>query len=492
MGVPYIPYAGPPNSGIWEIGQTTVDVNGNEWLCKARGVANQPGTVFIAVGGSSSNIPAADLVQVAEPTGIAAVDTVAINTAITTANASTYAAGIQFYDGEYLTGGGHAVGGGANAGLVLQGIGWNTEIALANSADQYMFTCGTVYTRGLYVNNIRFQGNGNNQTGGGIFDGSGCVWSRIDNCWFDNPWSGTALQAATSGAAVKFYQNGTGGFGQGNIVSNCLFWNSNGSTYLNQIAILTYQSDENIIVNNRFQGYGNDNTYPSAVFDQSGLNDISHNSFVVGSGIYCGGSGSRSRIYANIMDGCQATNGQIYAGSSGVIVHDNHCYNISGGQDGIYVDNTDHVSVMGNVGQTASGASVQSLVHLGGTPTYCLIDGNMAMTLGGGVYTAAGGIKIDSATSLTGTVIRNNIPFNPANVSTPSFPSTTSTYTNATGIDVYAYVTNGVGSMSTVINGRTGPTLGASLSDIPIFIPAGGSFTPTYGSGSPSWVFQGN
>ena len=43
----YITYAGPPVHGIWEVGQSTTDVNGDEWLCTQRGVAGQPGTSFL-------------------------------------------------------------------------------------------------------------------------------------------------------------------------------------------------------------------------------------------------------------------------------------------------------------------------------------------------------------------------------------------------------------------------------------------------------------
>jgi hypothetical protein len=89
-------------------------------------------------------------------------------------------------------------------------------------------------------------------------------------------------------------------------------------------------------------------------------------------------------------------------------------------------------------------------------------------------------------------VFRNNYPMNPATVTAPAFPATTVTYTNTTGVDVYAYVTNGLGAMTTLVNGNAGPSIGASLTDVLVFIPANGTFKPTYASGSPSWIFQGN
>ena len=86
---------------------------------------------------------------------------------------------------------------------------------------------------------------------------------------------------------------------------------------------------------------------------------------------------------------------------------------------------------------------------------------------------------------------RNCTGLNPATLVAPAFPATTVTYTNATGYDLYAYITNGAAAMTTKVNGNTGPSI-AALGTMAVFIPAGGTFTPTYASGSPSWVFQGN
>lgn len=429
-------------------------------------------------------------ILVATATGVAATDTIAINAAITAANASSFAKGIRFQGTTtYLSNGGHNVGGGSPGALTISFDSWNTTVKLANGANTDLFTCNGTYTRGLVFNGCHFDGNGNNQTtASNIINGYGAVWCTFTNNWFENPFAAATLNTSSS-AAIRLFQNGTAGFGQGNIIANNLFWNSNGNTYLNQVAVLTYQSDENIIVNNRFQGFGtSSNTYPSCVFDQSGLNDISHNSFVVGTGIYCGGSGSRSRIIGNIMDGCTATNGQIYAGSTGVKIKENHCYNIPAGADGIYVDNADHIEVIGNTCETANNTAAQSGIHLGGTPTSCLIEGNTMSVQGSGSYTATGGIKIDSPTALTGTVIRNNIGFNPSTPTTPAFPLTTVTYTNSTGLDVWAVVTNGTGAMTTVVNGKTGPNIALSTQGL-IPIPANGTFTPTYASGAPAWQF---
>lgn len=413
-------------------------------------------------------------------------DTAAVNSCLTAAN---NAGKVNFPPGKYVLSSLLEVGGGSPGALVFQGdAAWNSELFLANGANAYMLSCGGTYTRGLTFRDLYLNGNGNNQSSGGIFYGYGDVWCIFDHCWFDNPYTSGTLNTS-NGAAVSFYQNGSGGYGQHNTITHCLFWNSNGVTYANQIGVLAYQSDELFIQDNIFQGVGQTTqSYPSAIFDQSGLNKISGNTFVSGTGIYVGGSGSRTRVIGNHLDGSQSGSGQIYAGSTGTLIEGNWCYAIPVGADGIFVDNCDHVSVIGNHGQTASGVVSNSFINLNGSPTYCNIGLNEALTVGGGSYTHTNGIAL--GTSMTGTQIFKNIPFNPYTPSTPGFPTTTSTYTNSTGVDVMAYINNGTGAMTTTVNGATGPAIGASATR-DILIPAGGTFKPTFGSGTPTWVFVG-
>jgi hypothetical protein len=89
-------------------------------------------------------------------------------------------------------------------------------------------------------------------------------------------------------------------------------------------------------------------------------------------------------------------------------------------------------------------------------------------------------------------VYRNNVGYNPVTKSAPAFPGTGATYTNTTNVDVYAYITNGSAAMSTLINGNTGPSLAIAGTTTIFLAAAVGTFKPTYLSGSPGWVFQGN
>ena len=78
MTTTYIPYPGPPNGGIWEVGQTATDINGVQWLCQGRGVAGQPNTLFL---------------QIAEPPSIGPdVNSVFGRTGVVTATTGDYTA----------------------------------------------------------------------------------------------------------------------------------------------------------------------------------------------------------------------------------------------------------------------------------------------------------------------------------------------------------------------------------------------------------------
>ena len=76
MSSQYITYSGPPTNGIWELGQQATDVDGNEWLCTARGVAGQPGTSFLQIstppggGGEVTKIIAGTGISLSPSTGV--------------------------------------------------------------------------------------------------------------------------------------------------------------------------------------------------------------------------------------------------------------------------------------------------------------------------------------------------------------------------------------------------------------------------------------
>lgn len=76
----------------------------------------------------------------------------------------------------------------------------------------------------------------------------------------------------------------------------------------------------------------------------------------------------------------------------------------------------------------------------------------------------------------------------PPVVTTPPVPATTVPVTNATGVDVMAYLTSGGAAVSAIaVNGTaTGMALGTSGS-VPVYLPAYSTITLTYASTAPTW-----
>ena len=93
----YITYAGPPNQGIYEVGQESVDVNGNTWLCTARGVAGQPGTTFLQTstppsgGGEVTSIVAGTGISVSSPAGAVTVTNAGVTSLVAGVNVAVSA-----------------------------------------------------------------------------------------------------------------------------------------------------------------------------------------------------------------------------------------------------------------------------------------------------------------------------------------------------------------------------------------------------------------
>ena len=80
MGAQYINYVGPPQNDIWEVGQQTTDVAGNQWLCTGRGFAQQPGTTFELLNGTPAPPAAASVVAPSYSAQTASVAIVVQNT----------------------------------------------------------------------------------------------------------------------------------------------------------------------------------------------------------------------------------------------------------------------------------------------------------------------------------------------------------------------------------------------------------------------------
>lgn len=96
-------------------------------------------------------------------------------------------------------------------------------------------------------------------------------------------------------------------------------------------------------------------------------------------------------------------------------------------------------------------------------------------------------------------VIRACPGYNPiGQVTAPAFPATTVAATNTTGVDVTAYIANGIGAITVVqVAGAGGSyvTTGYQIAASgwgSVRIPAGGSVKFTYASGAPTWAWFGD
>ncbi len=310
-------------------------------------------------------------------------DTTSIQAAITAALVS----GGKVYvpSGTYLISSALNIGGVVNgAGLIIEGAGWTSVIKLANGSNSYIFDMNATYTYGLIIRDLYLNANGTNQTAtSGCISATGAIRCKFQNLGIDTPFK----------YGIVLNGNGVGGYGQHNVIENCLFISSS-TSLVNQIGIYMTANDENIISNNTFQQMGAiTSSYPMAVWDDAGLQTIINNQFVTGTGIRVGGGGSQTRVIGNQMDGSFSQNGQIYAGNSGVQIIGNQCYNVgynqtsSGVGDGIVFDNTDHIICEGNAIYPITGLTAGTGIKISGNPSYLLCQGNSVTNSGSGLFT---------------------------------------------------------------------------------------------------------
>lgn len=420
-------------------------------------------------------------------------DTTAMNTAITAAKAASGT--LKIPAGTYLVSSPLLVGGGSPGALKIEGDGWGSQIKLANASNCYIFDFGSSgsaqYTPGLVMRDLYLNCNGINQsaTSGGIFGHGACF------CLFDHLWVGTPFYAG-----IYLYQDGLGGYGHHNTVRNCLIDSSLG-TISGQYGVRMEQSDENVITGNIIQGVGNPATasYPTGIVDVAGLQTICDNQLVTGTGIYSGSAGGNTRIVNNICDGSYSAAGQIYCGSPHCIVANNFCYNIGYNQttntgDGILLDNTDHLTVTGNMCFPYASTVAHSGINLSGTVTSSIVEGNTIQATGGGSFT----YTVKTGALSGGTRICNNQGYNPVGLigSPPGVPASTGSVTNNTGTDCVVYITAGSGvTVSAILIGGSaaGPQAIAASTTAPgISLPAGQTISLTYAGGTPTWTWFGN
>ena len=190
-------------------------------------------------------------------------------------------------------------------------------------------------------------------------------------------------------------------------------------------------------------------------------------------------------VYATFATGVIADNNFIGQGAAPIWldtscanmqVHDNYIQN---GDPGIKINGTNHNIHDNNI-------LVGGIAEVTGANNNDIHDNQIAA---GKTITIIG----------AGTRVRNNVGFNPVgSVSTPGFPATTVAATNTTGMDVTAFISNGINAITQVQVAGAGGTYVNTNFNIAasgwatIRIPAGGGIKFTYAGGAPAWVWMGD
>jgi hypothetical protein len=289
-------------------------------------------------------------------------DTAAIQAAVAAAKTGTQV--LFFPAGTYIISAPLNVGGGFPGALQIYGVGWDSQIKLANNANCYLFVLNNVYTPGLVICDLYLNCNGANQTSesGGI-DAYGAVHSRFERLQIDTPFYD----------GIFLHRDGTGTFGHDNLIIGCWFVNGKNATGPGQ-GLEIFESDENFVVNCTFMDNGNpNNTYPwhnvaqysgpFQVYESAGAQHFLGNNFVNGGqGVTMMRTiGNRNMFINNTFDG--GSGNQLHVNSIACIVQGNTFINIGSRATvgnpsvGLYLDSQVKNIVAGNVFSPIAGGS---------------------------------------------------------------------------------------------------------------------------------------
>jgi parallel beta-helix repeat protein len=280
-------------------------------------------------------------------------DSTNIQSAITAAQA--VGGTVFFPTGTYIIGTTLTISGN---NVTLMGCGWSSVLKVKDSTNIYAITLDAAASRKYNVfRNFKIDGNRtNNLTAGGGITGTAAV------CTFTGIWITNCRdkQIALSGtASIRGYNNW---------IDRCIF-----DTNTPYGIHMTY-NDENIISNNIFSDFTT-----TAIYDNSGLNNIHHNSFVgfnsttTGKMIHMTGISS-GIVDSNVFDGPHEE--AIYADASGVIISNNRVVKVAGGDTtnpAIKVLNGSRNIVMGN---NVIGGAYYTYALEESSSTYTQVSGN--------------------------------------------------------------------------------------------------------------------
>ena len=286
--------------------------------------------------------------------------------------------GILFFPiGNYLISASINIGGGFPGGLIIEGMGWSSRISIKPNSNIYAFTFSGVYTPGLTIRDLYIDCNGNNQTTGGGIEAFGAVRCHFERLYIDIPCDD----------GIYLHHNGTGGFGQHNVIYGCTFTNGRngvGTGY----ALRIESNDENTIFGCLFQDNGNPNASNACqVYEKAGLNSFQNCTFVGGgasSNALLKLQGQNNNVVNCTFDGCTNTH-QIRLNGDNSMIVGSRFYKIGSlspnsgaAKSAILIDNVNVAQITGNIFQPVDiGAGFShSGIRLSGSVSDSLITGN--------------------------------------------------------------------------------------------------------------------
>lgn len=267
-------------------------------------------------------------------------------------------------------------------GFTMRGSGWATILHAINglSDDVIQFSPPS---SGIWAEfaDFKIECNGAQQTAGNGIYAKGALQSSFHHLWINQPYMN----------GLYLYQDGNGGTGHHNRITNCLFDQGNVSPSGDGRGLRIEASDENTVSFCDFESNGRAAAgEPNQLFDMSGLNNFLGDVFVGGeTGIKI--QGNNSHIIGCTFDG--TVRHSIRINGTKNVISGNNIFNpgIGSGSpiyDGIIVDNVGGNLVTGNTFLSDNTGS-RSGINFANGATGNLAEGNTFTAQGNGWGTGA-------------------------------------------------------------------------------------------------------
>lgn len=273
-------------------------------------------------------------------------------------------------------------------GLRVFGAGWSSSIQLAAATNAYVFTFtpgSSTRMDGVEFSDLRIDCNGGNQsTGGGGINAFGAAYCLFDHLEIVAPYN----------YGIELHQDNLGGFGHHNTVRTCWVHLGTNSAGVGGkgTGIYMWSSDENHIVGgNVFESNGSAAASGAQIYETSGLNTISGNTFVgnpsQASVEHIKMTGSRNIVTANHFDG--GTNAQVECGGDTCSITANDFYQPISNSDCLLVLGRNNAIVANAFTSAVTNNASRSAINAAGASGVNYRWGNVVSTVGtwnGSIY----------------------------------------------------------------------------------------------------------